>query len=382
MPPRRLLSAAFVAFANASCALAAEPPPLSLSTSGDTITLAFPAATTGSYRIERCSDLTDWLFSGQSIAAQGQNLALTYPLTAPRGFWRVKAYDADTAFDPKRTPLAVAPFEDQVWTDAARSYAMAVRIYGPAPREGNGPFPVVILSHGAGGNRSAFDSLSAYLATLGHLCVTLTHDDTRPSSRLERPADVSFALDVILGAAPPSPLLAGRVDRDRVGMVGHSFGAFTTLAIMGSTFREATLPGAPYVNLADPRVRAGVPLSPQGPGILGLNEHSWDGITRPVFTLRGTLDTSVETPDPATRDLPYQLMPPRDKYHAILEGADHSDFSDNGIGHHGDTFSRWYFPAIAAFFDATLRNRATARDWLDAQAINRLSAGAVELQGK
>lgn len=382
MPASRLLPTSFLILSSVVFSAAAEPPSLELVTDASSVTLAFATASTGSYRLERSPDLAEWLFDGQSIVAHGQRVTLTYPLAEARGFWRVKAYDADGSFDPGRSPLAVASFEDQVWTDPSRSYDMAVRIYAPAPREGDGPFPLVLLSHGAGGNRSAFDSLSAYLASLGYLCVTLTHDDTRPSSRLERPADVSFALDVILGAAPPSPLLAGRVDAARVGMVGHSFGAFTTLAIMGSRFREATLPGAPYVNLADPRVLAGAPLSPQGPGILGLNEHSWESIARPVFTLRGTLDTSVETPDPATRDLPYQLMPPGGKYHAILEGADHSDFSDNGIGKHGTTFSQWYFPALAAFFDATLCNRPGARDWLDSQALNRLSTGVLALQGK
>ncbi len=382
MPPRRLLPSASLLLSSILFSAAAAPPSLELMADVDAVTLAFPAAGTGSYRIERSSDLTEWLFDGQSIVALGQTVTLTYPLVTPREFWRVKAYDEDSAFELGRPLLTVAPFEDQVWTDPDRGYEMAVRLYAPAPREGDGPFPVVILSHGAGGNRSAFDNLSAYLAARGHLCVTLTHDDTRPSSRLERPADVSFALDVILGASPPSPLLVGRVDAARVGMVGHSFGAFTTLAIMGSTFRESTLPGSPSVKLADPRVRAGAPLSPQGPGILGLDEHSWEGIARPVFTLRGTLDVSVETPDPATRDLPYQLMPPRDKYHAILEGADHSDFSDNGIGKHGAAFSQWYFPALAAFFDATLRNRTDARDWLDSQALNRLSTGTLVLQGK
>ncbi len=379
LPCRRTLALLLLA---ANHATAADAPPVTVTVDSAGVTLAFPAADAGSYRVERSTDLATWLFVGQSLEARGQRIARTYPAEGDRGFWRVRAYDPDAAYDPGRPLVAVAPFADHVWTDPARGYDMAVRVYAPAPAAGNGPFPVVVLSHGMGGNRSAFDSLSAHLAAHGYLCVTLTHDDTRPAARLERPADVSFALDVILGAAPPSALLAGRVDPDRVGMLGHSFGAFTTLAIMGARFREAALPGAPYVAPADSRVRAGVPLSPQGPGILGLDEHSWDAITRPVFSLRGTLDTSFETPDPATRDLPYQLMPPKDKYHAILAGADHSDFSDNGIGRHGDSFSRWYFPAIAAFFDATLRDRTAARDWLDSQALNRLSSDVLTLQGK
>ncbi len=378
--PRPLASLALALVVSA--AFAAQPPPVTITADTNGVRLAFPSTAAGIYRVQQSTDLANWQFAGQSLVATGPSIALTYPVNAPRSFWRVRAYDPDTAYDPGRATMTVAPLVDQVWTDPARGYAMPVRLQAPALANGTGPFPVVVLSHGLGGNRSAFDQLSSYLAGLGYICVTLTHDDTRPNSRLERPADVSFALDIILGAAPPSPLLSGRVDPARIAMVGHSFGAFTTLAIMGATYHESGLPGAPSVSLPDPRVRAGVPLSPQGPGVLGLDEHSWDTITRPVFTLRGTLDSSFETPDPATRDQPYQHMPAPNKYHGIVDGAEHSDFSDNGIAAHGDTYSRWYFPTIAAFLDAQLLDRATARDWLDAQSINRLSAGVLLLQGK
>src|SRR3989442_7200534 len=71
---------------------------------------------------------------------------------------------------------------------------------------------------------------------------TLPHPDTVLREFVVlRPADVSFAIDHILGTD-------GLVDADRIGMAGHSFGGWTTLT---TTAR-------------DRRIRAAVPLAPAG----------------------------------------------------------------------------------------------------------------------
>src|SRR5207245_5461483 len=71
---------------------------------------------------------------------------------------------------------------------------------------------------------------------------TLPHPDTVLREFVVlRPADVSFAIDHLLGTD-------GLVDADRIGMAGHSFGGWTTLT---TTAR-------------DRRLRAAVPLAPAG----------------------------------------------------------------------------------------------------------------------
>src|SRR3989442_11111416 len=73
---------------------------------------------------------------------------------------------------------------------------------------------------------------------------TLPHPDTVLREFVVlRPADVSFAIDHLLGTD-------GLVDADRIGMAGHSFGGWTTLT---TTAR-------------DRRIRAAVPLAPAGGG--------------------------------------------------------------------------------------------------------------------
>src|SRR5581483_3209459 len=60
-----------------------------------------------------------------------------------------------------------------------------------------------------------------------------------------RPGDVSFMIDRVLDDAGE---LAANIDPERIGMMGHSFGGWTTLAVTGR----------------DPRIRAALPLDPAG----------------------------------------------------------------------------------------------------------------------
>ncbi|MCH5372660.1 MAG: acetylhydrolase, partial [Planctomycetes bacterium] len=49
--------------------------------------------------------------------------------------------------------------EDLTWIDATRGREVPVRIYAPDRKHGNGPFPVVVFSHGGGESREAFTYL-------------------------------------------------------------------------------------------------------------------------------------------------------------------------------------------------------------------------------
>jgi predicted dienelactone hydrolase len=334
------------------------------------------------YRLQSSPDLVNW--SNTPLAALGTGSPTAHPLASstPSAFWRVTEFPADTAYKPLSTPgpLTVAPFADETWFDSVRAYSMPVRIYAPALSHGSGPFPVIVLSHGLAGSIGAFDNLSAYLSSHGYICVMIEHADTRPDSRIERPKDVTFALDVLL-ASPANPLLSGRVDAARLAHAGHSFGAFTTLALLGARYHQAG-DLSPVVSFPDTRIKCGVALSPQGATTLGLFSGSWDNITRPSLTMHGTLDSAIGTDDPATRRQPYAEMPAGNKAHLTLTDGEHNDFSDTGISEEGDRFTRWYFPAMLAFLDTHLNNDPAAREWLDSLALTRLSATLATLETK
>jgi predicted dienelactone hydrolase len=334
------------------------------------------------YRLQTSPDLINWSYMPIAALGTGTPAQHTVASSTTSTFWRVAEFPADAAYKPidAAGPFTVAPFADETWFDSARSYSMPVRIYAPTLTHGSGPFPVVILSHGLAGSIGAFDTLSNYLTSHGYICVMIEHADARPDSRIERPKDVSFAIDVLL-ASPANALLAGRIDASRIAHAGHSFGAFTTLAVLGARYRQAG-DLSPIVSFPDTRVKCGVALSPQGATTLGLFSGSWDNITRPALTMHGTLDSAIGTDDPATRRQPYAEMPSGNKAHLTLTDGEHNDFSDTGIAEEGDRFTRWYFPAMLAFLDAHLRADTTARNWLDALALTRLSTGLATLETK
>ncbi|MGC4073309.1 MAG: hypothetical protein QM760_12490 [Nibricoccus sp.] len=344
--------------------------------------LSYPTTAGIPYRLQSSPDLRTWSYTPTAALGTGNMAQHTVTSSTSAAFWRVAEFPADTAYKPISTPgpYSVAPFSDETWFDSGRGYSMPVRIYAPALSHGSGPFPLIVLSHGLAGSIGAFDTLSNYLTSHGYICVMIEHADSRPDSRIERPKDVIFALDVILGS-PANPLLAGRVDATRLAHGGHSFGAFTTLALLGARYHEA---GAlsPIVSFPDTRIKCGVALSPQGATTLGLFSGSWDNITRPSLTMHGTLDSAPGTDDPVTRRQPYDEMPAGNKAHLTLDQGEHNDFSDTGIAEEGDRFSRWYFPATLAFLDANLRNDSAAREWLDALALTRLSGGLATLETK
>ncbi len=103
-----------------------------------------------------------------------------------------------------------------------------------------GPFPLIMLSHGTGGNNMNHHQLATALARSGFIVAALTHpgDNYRDRSLLgkpgfftERPRQVSRVIDALLMDPVWKPL----IDANRIGFVGHSAGGFTGAALIGAT---------------------------------------------------------------------------------------------------------------------------------------------------
>lgn len=139
----------------------------------------------------------------------------------------------------------------------------------------DGPFPLIVFSHGNGGIGAQSFFLTEYLASHGYIVVCPDHtgnslltqlpDGTTvgpggqdgtysiASSAVDRPADVSFLVDAMaeLDAADPSGRFTGKVDLEHVGLTGHSFGGLTTLLAMETDLRfDVGSPMAPAVPAA------------------------------------------------------------------------------------------------------------------------------------
>src|SRR5262245_17228527 len=96
--------------------------------------------------------------------------------------------------------------------------------------------PLIVLSHGTGGAFFTHYDTALALAEAGYVVASITHtgDNYRDRGQAilslpNRPRHVSRVLDYMLGAWPERE----RLDPERVGMLGHSAGGFTTLVIVG-----------------------------------------------------------------------------------------------------------------------------------------------------
>jgi predicted dienelactone hydrolase len=172
----------------------------------------------------------------------------------PTEIW-YPATDAYTGRDVRETTrdsYALMPGLTESWQAAVRN---------AAPREGE--FPLVAFSHGFGGHRRQTTFLCTHLASHGYVVVAPDHTGNTAAELImgamrslggerskpvrfdqliiDRPADVSLVIDHVLANHTS-------IDEERIGVAGHSFGGWTTLAMVSR----------------DPRVRAALPLAPAG----------------------------------------------------------------------------------------------------------------------
>ncbi len=362
-------------------------------------------------------------------------------------------------YNPESGPEPVGVIPTALLRDAARNKDVDISIQYPSR---GGPFPVIVFSHGYGNYAQTYEPLSSYWTSNGYVVIRPSHADAgvlrdqirdtlreafeqppdnrgqqrRPEPRQDprpqpaepfrpnpmetiwekerepqwrnRVADVRLVLDSLADLETRFPELRGKLDRSRIGVAGHSYGGFTTMLLSGvRTF------GSTPLQLADPRIRAVVVMSPQGPStVRGLTDQSWTEVRVPVMYMTGTEDRgALEGEDSAWRRKAYDLSPAGDKYFVLLRGGRHSSFTgtsagafdivrpaqnDPMVGTRNPTQSptapsRTFFSnrnlfqkvkiTSLVFWDAYLKDGPAARDLLQPDKLSQVAPG-VELQKK
>lgn len=291
-------------------------------------------------------------------------------------------------YDPLEvTPGAIERLDLTV-TDSARARELPVRLFLPRRK---GPAPVVLFSHGLGGSREGNAFLGEHWAARGYLAVFLQHpgsdahvwQDAPKAERLaalkraaslenflDRARDVPAVLDA-LGAwsATKGHVLEGRADPSRVAMTGHSFGAVTTQAVSGQRFPLGT-------TFTDPRIKAAVAFSPSVPR-RGDAKAAFGSVSIPWLLMTGSNDSApIGEQTAESRRGVFPALPPGGKYELVLDGAEHSAFTDRALP--GDALPRnpnhhrAMLALTTAFLDATLRDDPTAKQWLDGDGPERV----------
>ena len=247
-----------------------------------------------------------------------------------------------------------------IWTDTARDHTMPVDVWYPAteahrgqdmepatmdsyemvPGMGessqyavkdaealSGKYPLVVFSHGFGGERRQSTFFYTHLASHGYVVAAMDHvgnttvdmisgagsaGDPAVTDRfiVSRPQDASFVISQMLAGASDHTVLP-----DQVGMAGHSFGGWTSLKTLET----------------DTRIKAVLPLAPAG-GFTRVDPDNvmattlsfkW-GREVPTLYLVGDLDSIL--PLEGMRDLYRRNPEPRTS--VVLQNADHFHFND------------------------------------------------------
>ncbi|MBN9005051.1 MAG: dienelactone hydrolase [Rhizobiales bacterium] len=206
--------------------------------------------------------------------------------------------------------------------------------------------PLIVLSHGRRGWFGGHHDTAEALADAGFVVATLNHpgDTWRDTSRtdslsilIERPMDIRRLIDYMLQTWPH----AARIDAERIGLYGFSFGGYTGLAVIGGNpvlqkglagcqtsslqackqLENGELPERPIVH--DPRVKAAVIIDPYP--VFFFPKESLQGITVPVQLWSSDPAQKADGLSGCCAAAMNQRLPTKPDYH-FVEKAKHFSF--------------------------------------------------------
>ena len=187
-------------------------------------------------------------------------------------------------------------------------------------------WPLLVFSHCMDCIRFSAFSIAEHLASLGFVVAAPDHVDgtlyentgTLNAEFLKtRAADIQSVIDVLLdaGARAVPKSLRGRLDADRIGVFGHSYGSVTTGLVLQN----------------DPRVKAGVMIAapPESPLLAGVSIKQ---IGVPGMFIEATEDGSISAAGNLLIESNYNAYP-EPAWLIKVEDAGHWSFSDiAGLG--------------------------------------------------
>ena len=284
----------------------------------------------------------------------------------------------------------------EVWnlTDSSRNRSLYVNVYIPQTfREGK--TPVIIFSHGLASRPEDYAQAIEHLASYGFLVAAPQHpgSDTQylqgmlggyyrnifdGNEFINRPKDISFVIDEL--ARRNASQFQGKLNLTNVGVAGHSFGGYTSLAVAGAQIdfdnlaqdcnrpysginiaillecRALELPRKVY-NFRDERVTAVFAANPVNRSIFG--EKGLSKISIPVLLGSGSYDPAA---NPIFEQaIPFTWLKTPDKYLAMVEGQAHVNFTELDAGMQ---------KTLESVVDITLPNQNLIEDYTGALLVS------------
>ncbi len=277
------------------------------------------------------------------IEVQATEAAFNNPITNLPNLLELRASGA-TKFTVERLNLQ----------DDQRLRSFPVDLYLPQNGEGV-TSPLVVISHGLGSNLKSFQYVALHLASHGFAVAVLEHPGSNsaqvgallaglanevspPQELIDRPLDIKYLLDVLAQS------YSNKINVERVGILGQSYGAYTSLALAGAGINSEQVQtdcqpesDANFLNLSlllqcqaiylgnadyelkDDRIAAVIAINPLDSTIFGESEIG--KIEQPIM-IWGSSDDTV-TPVLIEQIRPFTWLTSPQKYLALLKGGTH-----------------------------------------------------------
>lgn len=292
------------------------------------------------------------------------------------------------------------------------------------------PVPVVVISHGMGSTPTGFGYLGEHLASHGFavaipehigsgeaikkaLFKGLINTNVYPTDFIERPLDIKQTLDELERLSQSDPTFQGRLNVQNVGIIGHSFGGYTALAVAGARLNTARIrqdcaPDKPRTNLSiylqclgqqlpatdgrlgDPRIKAVISMNPLTSIVFG--PEGFSQIKIPTLLVSASND--ILTGPVPEQIHPFLWLKTREKYLALMVRAGHTaaDRGNGGeqnlpltprdilFGGPDPKLTREYIRALSlSFMQTYIGNRPEYQRYLSASYANSINQEPIQL---
>jgi predicted dienelactone hydrolase len=189
------------------------------------------------------------------------------------------------------------------------------------PISGGPRHPLILLSHGRGGNGLNLAWFAQILAGRGYIVAALDHyrANTYDSSIIylhnklwQRPKDLTLITNFLLN----DPFWRALIEPSKIGVAGHSQGGFTSLWLGGARVNpdkylafqrdgknnsaipaylrdQMPLDATPALDVADPRVGAVFAMAPGELKYFGMDEEGLHHLEKPTYITVGAKDTQA-----------------------------------------------------------------------------------------
>ncbi|PSO47745.1 MAG: hypothetical protein BRC33_11660 [Cyanobacteria bacterium SW_9_44_58] len=276
--------------------------------------------------------------------------------------------------------------------------------------------PLIIISHGLGSDRSTYAYLAEHLASYGFAVASIEHPGSNarqlqslliglkneispPSELINRPRDIEFLINYL------ESNYNTRINLNKIGILGQSYGAYTSLAVAGATInyeqvsqRCAKEENATLLNFSvllqcqllrlpkenydfdNPKIKAVFAINPFTSNIFG--KTGMKAIEIPTLMVSASADTAAPALEEQIR--PFSWLETPEKYFVLLENGTHfstlAKTEEKGVPIPKEAIGpdpaigQNYMKALStAFFKAYLTNPNNYKIYLSNEYTNQIS---------